>query len=386
MPSHPPTSLFILNEPARVLLVDDDPIFREFGSVHLSSPVATVKTAADGERGWDILKEETFDILLVDVDMPRLDGFSLVERVRADERLRHIPIIMVTGREDVLSIDRAYEVDATSFVTKPVNWRQFAYQVRYVLRSSRAEALARTARDRAEGLSKLKSSLLRMMGHEFRTPLNAILGFADMIRQGAHGPLEPRYSEYASFIGQAGARLLRMHVDMMNYAMLQSGEYTLEEAEYDLAELVKSAVAAARTPGGPAPSIEIEAQDGAIICDREQIVRMLQQLVENALRHGGGDVCVRAGVEPGGGITIEIADHGPGIAAERLAACLEPFLQGHLRFERERPGLGLGLPIARQIAELHGGALTVETSVGAGTTVRVTIPESRVLRQATAAA
>ncbi len=138
---------FVIDEPTRLLVADDDPIFCEFASVHLSTPVATVATAADGAAAWEALREGEYDLALLDIEMPGLDGFGLLERIRRDDRLRHMPCVMVTGREDIASIDRAYELGSTSFVTKPVNWRQLSYQLRHVLRTARIE---RELRERAE--------------------------------------------------------------------------------------------------------------------------------------------------------------------------------------------------------------------------------------------
>ncbi len=112
---------FVLDEPVRILIADDDPILCEFAKVHLATPVASVESAPDGLAAWHRLSSESFDLALIDIDMPGIDGFGLTERIRADTRLRHLPVVMLTGHDDILSIDRAYRCGATSFVSKPVN-------------------------------------------------------------------------------------------------------------------------------------------------------------------------------------------------------------------------------------------------------------------------
>ena len=129
------TFTYVLDHPMRILVTDDDPIQREFASVYLSTPVATVETADCGEAGLERLLNEHFDIALVDLDMPGIGGFEMIRRIRATEKLIDLPIIVVTGREDIDSIDRAYRLGATSFAVKPVNWRILSYQIRYVLRA-----------------------------------------------------------------------------------------------------------------------------------------------------------------------------------------------------------------------------------------------------------
>jgi CheY-like chemotaxis protein len=133
---------YVLVENVRILVMDDDPIQCEFARVYLSTPTAEVETAPDGKEGLKMLAEQHFDLAVVDLDMPEVDGFQVIRRIRSDPHLRHLPIVVVTGREDIESIDRAYDEGATSFVTKPVNWRLLSYQLRYVLRAQRLAAAA----------------------------------------------------------------------------------------------------------------------------------------------------------------------------------------------------------------------------------------------------
>ncbi len=127
---------YVLTDKTDLLVADDDPIMREFASVYLSSPSATVFTAENGEDALAQLEARSFDLLLLDLDMPVMNGFEVLERLRADPATSRLPIIVITGREDIVSIDKAYALGATSFINKPVNWRLLAYQVRYVLRAS----------------------------------------------------------------------------------------------------------------------------------------------------------------------------------------------------------------------------------------------------------
>jgi DNA-binding response OmpR family regulator len=126
---------FVLDEKVSILVTDDDPIMREFACVYLSTPTASVETAENGEVGLKRLLSGQFDIALVDLDMPVMNGFELIQRICSDKRIAHMPIVVVTSNEDIVSIDRAYRLGATSFVTKPVNWRLLTYQLRYVLRA-----------------------------------------------------------------------------------------------------------------------------------------------------------------------------------------------------------------------------------------------------------
>jgi DNA-binding response OmpR family regulator len=131
---------FVLNEPVRILIVDDDPLLCEFASVYLSTPSASIDIACDADAARLSLRQNAYDILLLDIEMPHVDGFTLLAELRAADE--HLPIIMLTGHDDIVSIDRAYQIGATSFATKPVNWRQLSYQIRQVVRATRARDLS----------------------------------------------------------------------------------------------------------------------------------------------------------------------------------------------------------------------------------------------------
>lgn len=131
---------YVLEDEARLLFVDDDPILREFAQVNLSSPTTRVDVAAGGEEALQQLAEHAYDLVLLDLEMPGLDGFGVLARMREQPGLRDAPVIVQTGREDVEAIDRCFHLGATSFVMKPLNWRLLSYQIRYVLRTERRSA------------------------------------------------------------------------------------------------------------------------------------------------------------------------------------------------------------------------------------------------------
>jgi two-component system sensor histidine kinase/response regulator len=131
---------FVLDEPTRILVVDDDPILREFAVVHLASPAASIDTVPDGAAARVEIRRNAYDVVLLDIEMPHLDGFSLLKEIRSDENFRHLPVIMLTSHDDMASIDKSYQCGATSFATKPVNWRQLSYQIRSIVQAARARS------------------------------------------------------------------------------------------------------------------------------------------------------------------------------------------------------------------------------------------------------
>ena len=130
---------YVLDEPVRILVADDDPILREFASVHLSTPTAAIVTVPNGLAALDLLRTTPCDLAVLDIEMPELDGFGLLATIRADAVLGNLPVMILTGHEDIASIDRAFTLGANAFAPKPVNWRLLSYQIRYVLRACSLE-------------------------------------------------------------------------------------------------------------------------------------------------------------------------------------------------------------------------------------------------------
>jgi DNA-binding response OmpR family regulator len=177
-------SWYVFDEPTRILVVDDDPILREFASVYLTTPMSTVALAPDASTALDLLAREQFDIALIDIDMPGMDGFELTECIRGQDKLRSLPVVMVTGREDIVSIDRAYAVGATSFVTKPVNWRQLSHQLRYVVRAGKQRSAAAVPQDASATRGGSATWMSAATRREFATSLGAIINVAKRIANG----------------------------------------------------------------------------------------------------------------------------------------------------------------------------------------------------------
>jgi DNA-binding response OmpR family regulator len=175
MSGAPKNSWYVFDLPTRILMVDDDPILREFASVYLTSPMSEVALAPDAKAALDSLARYQFDIALFDVDMPGMNGFELVECVRCQDKLRNLPIVMVTGREDIFSIDRAYTAGATSFITEPVNWRQLSHHLRYVIRASKQQSGAPAMQETRSPGNVSAAWISTPRRREFATSLGAII-------------------------------------------------------------------------------------------------------------------------------------------------------------------------------------------------------------------
>ncbi|MEZ5830375.1 MAG: ATP-binding protein [Dongiaceae bacterium] len=247
-----------------------------------------------------------------------------------------------------------------------------------------AQARMVAALDEAHHANLAKSRFLAHMSHELRTPLNAIIGFAQLIAEEHVGPgVSPIYRGYAEAILSGGHHLLNLINDVLDLSKIEAGKMELTETEFDVSEVIAEAVAMLQgqfatkgqrldvAPGGTGVRLR---------ADRQKLLQILVNLLGNAYKFvpEGGRVAVAVARDAEGGITLEIADNGPGMTAEEIEAAWSPFTRSTSSFTAHE-GTGLGLPISRSLAALHGGTLDIESRKGHGTTVRLRLPAWRIV-------
>ncbi len=231
----------------------------------------------------------------------------------------------------------------------------------------------------AQSASRLKSEFLAAMGHELRTPLNAILGFSEMIRDRRLGSSLARYVDYAGEIHASGQRLSTLVETMLDFALAASGKLRLDRTAIDLDAVLRSAI------GEIMPVAErndirlalVASQDEAptLIADGQRVREIAGHLLSNGIKFTpkGGSLSVRI-LRRDEAAGFEICDTGIGMTATEIETAFKPFTQVDGRLERLHEGAGLGLPLAKKLVELHGGTLTIASTPGEGTTVRVWLP------------
>ncbi|MDJ0948598.1 MAG: PAS-domain containing protein [Alphaproteobacteria bacterium] len=250
----------------------------------------------------------------------------------------------------------------------------------------RAAAAQRAAREQAELASRAKSEFLANMSHELRTPLNAIIGFSEIMRDRLLGPLgAPQYHDYVAGIHESGSHLLSLINDILDISKIEAGKLELEEGPIDVEQLVCSALTLVQARADDAGlSIEIELDDELpqLRADLRAMKQILLNLLTNAVKFtpAGGRIAIRAKTAADGRPMLSVADTGIGIASNDLRKALAPFGQIDGPYARNHQGTGLGLPLAKSLAELHGGSLEIESQPGLGTTVRVYLPAERIVR------
>jgi signal transduction histidine kinase len=241
------------------------------------------------------------------------------------------------------------------------------------------------SRERAEGANRARSQFLANMSHELRTPLNAIIGFSEMLTAGIPGPLNPQQQGYVENIHQGGGVLLRVINDVLDLARIDAGTFRLAEEEgVDLGRIATTCIALVReqaNAGGLCLSVQIEDRIPLLTADSLRLTQILLNLLSNAVKFTdpGGSVTLTILRAENGGIQLEVRDTGSGMTAAEIEVALEAFGQVDGGLARRHNGTGLGLPLARELAELHGGSLRVDSEKGRGTTITIALPAARVL-------
>jgi signal transduction histidine kinase len=243
----------------------------------------------------------------------------------------------------------------------------------------------REAKERAEIANRAKSEFLANMSHELRTPLNAIIGFSEIIMNRIFGSAHPeRYDAYAKDINNSGRHLLSIIDEILDLSKIEAGREVLDEAEIELSELISSTQRLFNgrfDEAGLVLRIEIPTPSPMIRCDATKLKQCLANLLSNSLKFtpAGGQIAVLARLDDGGNLAITVSDTGIGIASADIPTVMAPFGQVETAFQRAHAGTGLGLPLTRALIELHDGTFRIESVLGEGTAVTLTLPGRRVV-------
>jgi signal transduction histidine kinase len=241
------------------------------------------------------------------------------------------------------------------------------------------------AKFHAETASKVKSEFLANMSHELRTPLNAIIGFSDLMKSQTLGPIgNATYVEYAEDINFSGTHLLEIINDILDVVRHESGKMDLKEDAVDVEAVIAEALRLV-APQAQQGKVELAWRAPpsalpALYCDHVRVRQMLLNILSNAVKFTGPGGLVEITAELGDGLQLIVKDSGVGIKADDIARIMTPFGQILSVYSRSHQGTGLGLTLTKALIERHGGQVSLSSTLGVGTTVRLSFPAERVLR------
>ena len=410
-----------------VFVVDDEAFNRDIAARHLKKMGYESRQFPDGPSVLQALGTATPDLILLDIHMPGMNGLEVLAAARQSTSKSELPILMVTADSNPDSVVQAFEFGANDYVTKPIDSRTLGARIDTHLHLSAAtkqikafaegaekivaeqaidlqkrnddlvreirlrmqvEAELREAKRRADEENKGKSEFLALITHELITPLHVALGFAELIsadQQEAMGPAQ--YREYAGHIAVSARQLLAVVKDMLALVKHDTGKLTINDSELSLNELISRALNEARPnniEAGVAFDIQCPA-DLELLGDRFLMTRALSSLLSNAVKfsHRGAQCAVRASIRPDKCVEISVSDEGIGFDVGDLPQLASPFRQSSTGLTRTHQGLGIGIPLAKAVFDLHQAKMSVESKVGKGTKVSVVFPAHRTLSAAT---
>lgn len=376
-----------------VLIVDDESDLEQLINLRFRKQIKSAEVqflfAANGKEGLQLLNDnDEIDIVFTDINMPVMDGLEMLSEIV--EQKHTVRTIVVSAYSDMENIRKAMNRGAFDFITKPIDFAEFDMvmekslnDVRFIKEAVKTKEdlkialnqrqIAELEKEKAKQSEQIKQEFLANMSHEIRTPMNAILGLSELLKKMT---LEEKPAEYVKVIHQSATNLLVILNDILDFSKLEAGKILLENIHFNLKEIcetVKATLLVKATEKNLAFSFTIDSSlPEIVIGDPSRLSQILINLLGNAIKFTDkGSVTFglgkKAESEEGKvNIQFSVKDTGIGIASDKLDSIFESFTQENSATSRKYGGTGLGLSISKQLVELQGGTLSVQSEQGYG--------------------
>jgi signal transduction histidine kinase len=358
---------------AKCLVVDDREENRLALHGLLRAEDVEVVEARSGREALELLLEHDFALILLDVQMPEMDGFEVAELARGSERTRDVPIIFITaGAQDQTRVFKGYESGAVDFLHKPVDPVILRNKAKVFFElHRRKQRIARELREREEAL-RLNEMFMAVLGHDLRSPLSAVRMGVEILQRSSS---DPSVREISGRIHSSTTHMVGLIEDLLDVARARKNDgLPMDRTACDATEIAMRVVQELRLlyPGRALELASVGNAKGD--WDAARLRQLLTNIAGNALRHGGSDVPVRMSVDGSRADRVEIVVRNAGIIpSEQIDSLFDPFRSGS-RFGRRHEGLGLGLYIARHIAQAHGGSVVLRSNAVEGVVSTISLP------------
>jgi len=357
----------------RILVVDDTAVNRMLLRDLLEAEGHEVMEAEGGAEALERAAARSPDVVLLDVNMPSMDGFEVCRRLKAGPRTATIPVLLVTAlahREQRLE---GIKAGASDYLTKPVDKADLILRVRNAIHARRLHAEVEAQLARLTELERLRDNLVHMIVHDLRSPLTGIRAYLDLIKLDVE-----ENSEVARNIDEAvkiGATMTGMIGTLLDVSRLEAGQMPLDRSEVDLGALTLEAMTSVGA-GAQGARVRFEPPPRPVrtVCDPGVIRRVIGNLVGNAMKFTPASGTIRVRVSGDGASRVSVADTGPGIAPAHRETIFEKFGQAGANRDHQQHSSGLGLTFCKLAVEAHGGRIGLESEIGKGSEFWFTLP------------
>ncbi|MGE5218270.1 MAG: ATP-binding protein [Chloroflexota bacterium] len=349
-----------------ILVVDDEMGPRESLKMILN-PYYNVYTADRGAQAVEMLKQHPVDLVTLDLKMPGFSGINVLEKVKQHDP--DIEAIIITGYGSLDTAIEGLRLGAFDYISKPFDVNHILALVRRGLERRNAKAQLR----------QVKSDFLSNISHELRTPLSVVVGFVYLLLNQVIGKLTEDQQKVLETVYRNSEELLELIDNVLWMTSLNAGDAQSTLEKFDARDLVNGTVKRFEKlirEKGLRLDVLVADGDTSIVSDRAKVERIFQNIFNNAVKFTSeGEITVK--IHPSArrdSMEFEVIDTGIGIEENKLDSIFEPFHQADNSMQRSYSGLGIGLTVARRMAELVGGRLAVTSKPGVGTRVTMTFP------------
>lgn len=357
------------NKP-HILVVDDEMGPRESLKMILN-PYYTVHTAERGSQAIEMLKQYPVDLVTLDLKMPGFTGINVLEKVKQHDP--DIEAIIITGYGSLDTAIEGLRLGAFDYISKP-------FDVNHILSLVRRGLERRQAKAR---LRQVKTDFLSNVSHELRTPLSVVVGFVYLLLNQVIGKLSEEQQKVLETVYRNSEELLELIDNVLWMTSLNAGDTGAILESFDARDVIAEAIKRHEKTireKGLRLNVQVPESSLWLVSDRAKVERVLQNVFNNAVKFTSeGEITVRVqATADRGGVKFEIIDTGIGIDENKIDSIFEPFHQADTSSQRAYSGLGLGLTVARRMAEIVGGKLEVTSKPGVGTRVIMSFPSRAV--------
>lgn len=367
---------------AKLLIVDDNSNNRTAISWWLSEENYEILHAGDGPSAIKIAETFLPDIILLDYNLPGMDGIEVCQEIRAKKNLPFIPIIMMSSFTPEAGIV-ALEQGADEFIAMPIKSEELKSRLKAMLRLKEAVSQSvelSNENKKLQELDKIKSNFVSKVSHELRTPLQAVLGYTDILLEGLQGELNYPQKLMIKQIREGGEQLLNLITQLLDFEKVEKGEIAVCTETFNI-QGVFHYLAQVMTPLALKKKITLSfvlaKDDIRLESDKNIVQKILLNIVSNSIKFSKENSKIIISVQEHGNdfTSFKIQDEGIGIPKSNLAYIFDKFWQGDDSITRSYGGLGIGLTLAKRLTTLLGGQIKVESKVNQGSVFTVVLPK-----------